>query len=163
MQKLNEQDALTVLERRAADNGDAMTETEAAVSAAMAVFSDSAATVAGATAAAQAAVSAIREQTNLPVKLAEFGRDINMQKRMDISRRAEACQWRTAQFDAKRQSSMHTNSSYQKIERESSTNESDSETKVYQSNWYLLLHTADQNFDDTSDELCSTLRGERQV
>lgn len=155
MQKLNEERASTVLERRAADNDDEMTEIEAVVNAAMTVFrkgDTSAATVAAARAAAQAAVSSMREKTNLPVKLDEFGRDINLQKRMDMSRRAEARQRRKARFDSKRRSAMDIDSSDQKIEGESSTDESDSETKAYQSNRDLLLQTADQIFDDTAEE-----------
>ncbi|OWM75803.1 hypothetical protein CDL15_Pgr009447 [Punica granatum] len=155
MQKLNEERASTVVERRAANNDDEMTEIEVAVNAAMAVFrkgDSSAATVAAATASAQAAIAAMKEQTNLPVKLDEFGRDKNLQKRMDINRRAEARQRRKARFEAKRHSSMDIDGTHQKIEGESSTDESDSESKAYQSNRELLLQTADQIFDDTADE-----------
>ncbi|RVW45550.1 Transcriptional repressor ILP1 [Vitis vinifera] len=67
---------------------------------------------------AQAASAAMREQTNLPVKLDEYGRDINLQKCMDKNRRSEARQT-----------------------GESSTDESDSETTAYQSNRDLLLQT----------------------
>ncbi|KAK4763868.1 hypothetical protein SAY87_013306 [Trapa incisa] len=154
MQKLNEERASTVLERRAADNDDEMTEIEAAVNAAMIIFrkgDTSATTVAAATAAAQAAVSSMREKINLPVKLDEFGRDINLQKRMDMSRRAEARQHRKTRFDSKRHLAMNIDGNNQKIEGESSTDESDSET-AYQSNRDLLLQTADQIFDDTAEE-----------
>ncbi|KAA3479237.1 PAX3 and PAX7-binding protein 1 [Gossypium australe] len=155
MQKLNEERALAVLERRSANNDDEMLEVEAAVKAAMLVFSErgsSAVMIEVATNAAQAASVAIREQVNLPVKLDEFGRDVNRQKRLDMERRAEARQRRKARFDSKRLSSMETDRSYQKIEGESSTDESDSEGTAYRSNRDMLLQTANEIFSDASEE-----------
>ncbi|KAJ0037627.1 hypothetical protein Pint_21939 [Pistacia integerrima] len=155
MQKLHEERASTLLERRAADNDDEMIEVEAAVKAAMAVFNErgnNAAMIAAAKSAAQAASSAIREQTNLPVKLDEFGRDMNLKKRMDMTRRAEARQRRRARFESKRLSSMDIDSSNQKMEGESSTDESDSESSAYQSNRELVLQHADEIFSDASEE-----------
>ncbi|KAF2312321.1 hypothetical protein GH714_034199 [Hevea brasiliensis] len=147
MQKLHEQRASAIVERRTADNDDEMMEVEAAVKAAMLVFSErgsSASFIAAATSAAQAASATMKEQANLPVKLDEFGRDINQQKRMDMKRRAEARHRRKARFESKRLSSMEVDGSDQKIEGESSTDESDSESAAYQSNRDLLLQTADQ-------------------
>ncbi|KAK2662311.1 hypothetical protein Ddye_000885 [Dipteronia dyeriana] len=155
MQKLHEERASTVLERRAADIDDEFMEVEAAVKAAMAVFSEcgnSAAIIAAANSAAQAASAAFREQTNLPVKLDEFGRDMNLQKRMDRTRRAEERQRRRARFDSKRLSSMDLDISHKKMEGESSTDESDSESSAYQSRRELLLQIADQIFSDASEE-----------
>lgn len=155
MQKLNKERASAIVERRAADNDDEMIEIEAAIKAATKVFSEcgnSAAIHAAANSAAQAAVAAIREQMNLPVKLDEFGRDMNLQKRMDMTRRAEARQRRRAKFDSKRLSSMDVDVSYQKLEGESTTDESDSESAAYQSNREELLKTADQIFSDASEE-----------
>ncbi|KAB2061063.1 hypothetical protein ES319_A10G061300v1 [Gossypium barbadense] len=155
MQKLNEERALAVLERRSANNDDEMLEVEAAVKAAMLVFSErgsSAIMIEVATNAAQAASVAIREQVNLPVKLDEFGRDVNRQKRLDMERRAEARQRWKARFDSKRLSSMETDHSYQKIEGESSTDESDSEGTAYRSNRDMLLQTANEIFSDASEE-----------
>lgn len=155
MQKLNEERALVVLERRSANNDDEMLEVETAVKAAMLVFSErgsSATMIEVATNAAQAASAAIREQVNLPVKLDEFGRDVNRQKRLDMERRAEARQRKKARFDSKRLSSMETDRSYQKIEGESSTDESDSESTAYQSNRDMLLQTANEIFSDASEE-----------
>ncbi|XP_022716346.1 transcriptional repressor ILP1 isoform X1 [Durio zibethinus] len=155
MQKLNEERASAVLERRSANNDDEMVEVEAAVKAAMLVFSErgsSAAIIEVATNAAQAASAAIRGKVNLPVKLDEFGRDVNRQKRLDMERRAEARQCRKARWDSKRLSSMEIDSSYQKIEGESSTDESDSENTAYQSNRNMLLQTADEIFSDASEE-----------
>ncbi|XVE91071.1 hypothetical protein DITRI_Ditri20bG0126600 [Diplodiscus trichospermus] len=155
MQKLNEERASAVLERRSANNDDEMVEVEAAVKAAMLVFSErgsSAAMIEVASNAAQAASAAIRAQVNLPVKLDEFGRDINRQKRLDMERRAEVRHRRKARFDSKRLSSMEIDSSYQKIEGESSTDESDSESTAYQSNREMLLQTADEIFSDASEE-----------
>ncbi|KAH7571202.1 hypothetical protein JRO89_XS05G0266800 [Xanthoceras sorbifolium] len=155
MQKLHEERASTVLERRAADIDDEFMEVEAAVKAAMAVFSErgnSAAIIAAAKSAAQAASAAFREQTNLPVKLDEFGRDLNLQKRMDMTRRAEARQRRRARFDSKQLSSMDVDGSHHKMEGESSTDESDSESSAYQSRRESLLQIADQIFSDASEE-----------
>lgn len=155
MQKLNEERATTVLERRLADNDDEMVEMDVAVNAALQVFRNgesSAATIAAATSAGQAAVAATREQKNVPVKLDEFGRDMNLQKRMDVTRRADARRRRKTRFDSKRSSSMELDSPHQKIEGESSTDESDSESRAYKSNRDLLLQTADQIFDDTAEE-----------
>ena len=154
MQKLNEERASAVLERRSANTDDEMVEVEAAVKAAMLVFNEhgsSAAMIEVATNAAQAASAAIRGQVNLPVKLDEFGRDMNRQKRLDMERRAEARHRRKARFDSKRLSSMEIDSSYQKI-GESSTDESDSESAAYQSNRDMLLQTADEIFSDASEE-----------
>ncbi|XP_057962728.1 transcriptional repressor ILP1 [Malania oleifera] len=155
MQKLHEERASAIIERRAADNDDEMMEVEAAVSAAMAVFSkggSSAAMVAAATNVAMAASARMREHSNLPVKLDEFGRDMNLQKRMDMTRRAEARQRRRAQSDSKRLSSMEIDKFYQKIEGESSTDESDTESTAYQSNRDMLLQTAEQIFSDAAEE-----------
>ena len=154
MQKLKEDRASAVLERRSANNDDEMVEVEAAVKAAMLVFNEhgsSAAMIEVATNAAQAASAAIRGQVNLPVMLDEFGRDMNRQKRLDMERRAEARHCRKARFDSKRLSSMEIDSSYQKI-GESSTDESDSESAAYQSNRDMLLQTADEIFSDASEE-----------
>ncbi|KAK8504521.1 hypothetical protein V6N13_093138 [Hibiscus sabdariffa] len=155
MQNLNKERALAVLERRSANNDDEMVEVEAAVKAAMLVFSErgsSAAMTEVATNAAQVASAAIREQANFPVKLDEYGRDINRQKRLDMERRAEARHRQKARFDSKRLSSMDIDSSYQKIEGESSTDESDSESTAYRSTRDMLLHTADEIFSDASEE-----------
>ncbi|XWS20633.1 hypothetical protein CRYUN_Cryun31cG0119400 [Craigia yunnanensis] len=154
MQKLNEDRASAVFERRSANNDDEMVEVEAAVKAAMLVFSErgsSAAMIEVATNAAQAASAAIRGQMNLPVKLDEFGRDMNRQKRLDMERRAEARHRRKARFDSKRLSSMEIDSSNKKI-GESSTDESDSWSTAYQSNRDMLLQTADEIFSDASEE-----------
>lgn len=155
MQKLHEERASAILERRVADNDDEMMEIEAAANAATSILNkggSSAAMVAAATSAAQAAAAAVKEQLNLSVKLDEFGRDMNQQKRMDMERRAEARKRRKTRSDSRRMSSMETDSSYQRIEGESSTDESDSESTGYQSNCELLLQTADQIFSDAAEE-----------
>ncbi|KAJ4842451.1 hypothetical protein Tsubulata_032799 [Turnera subulata] len=155
MQKLHEERASALLERRSADNDDEMAEVEAAVKAALLVFKErgnSPAMIAAATSAAQAASAASKEQTKLPVKLDEFGRDMNQQKRMDAKRRAEARQRKKAQFELKRLSSMEVDGANQKIEGESSTDESDNESAAYQSSRDSLLQVADQIFSDASEE-----------
>lgn len=155
MQKLHEKRASAIVKRRAAHNDDEMMEVEAEVNAAMSVFSKKGSSldiVAAAKIAAQAASSALREQADLPMKLDEFGRDINLQKRMEMKGRAEARQRRKAQFDSKRLSSMDVDGPYQRIEGESSTDESDSESTAFQSHREQLLQTASQIFSDASDE-----------
>ncbi|KAB5539199.1 hypothetical protein DKX38_016732 [Salix brachista] len=57
----------------------------------------------------------------------EFGRDIKLQKRMDMERMDKACQCRKARFDSKRLSSMEIDSSTQKIEGRSGMDENDSD------------------------------------
>ena len=104
-----------------------------------------------ATSAAQAAIASSREQANLPTKLDEFGRDLNLQKRMDMKRRAEARKRRRSQYDSKRLASMEVDG-HQKVEGESSTDESDSDSAAYQSNRDLLLQTAEQIFSDAAEE-----------
>lgn len=153
MQKLHEERASVILERRAADGADEMMEVDPAVRAAMSVFSKGggASAIAAAATAAQAAFAAAREKSNLPVQLDEFGRDVNQQKRLDSVRRAEARKRRKARAEAKRMSSIRDSSSFH-IEGESSTDESDSETTAYKSSRYELLQTAEQIFSDAADE-----------
>lgn len=155
MRKLHEERAATTLERRAADSIDEMVELEAAINAAMSVFNrggNSASLLDAATSAAQAASSAARESRNLPVKMDEFGRDENRQKRMDMERRAEARHRRKTRADSRRLSSMEVDNPYQRVEGESSTDESDSESTAYQSNREQLLQTAEQVFSDAAEE-----------
>ncbi|CAN6550301.1 unnamed protein product [Malus baccata var. baccata] len=154
MQKVHEQRASSTWERRSADD-DEMMEVEAAVKAAMSIFSkegSSAEVIAAAKSAAQAASAALREQTNLPVKLDEFGRDMNLKKRMDMKGRSEARQRRKVWYDSKRLSSMDVDSSHRTIEGESSTDESDNESQVYHKHRQLVLDTAGKVFDDAAEE-----------
>ncbi|KAK6921788.1 GCF, C-terminal [Dillenia turbinata] len=155
MQKLHEERASAILERRSADNEDEMMEVGPAINAAMAVFNkggDNATMAAMATTAAQAAFAAVKEPKNLAVKLDEFGRDMNMQKRRDTERRAEARLRRKARADAKKLSAMEEDGAYQRIEGESSTDESDDETTAYQSKRDQILQTSEQIFSDASEE-----------
>ncbi|XP_009772229.1 transcriptional repressor ILP1-like [Nicotiana tabacum] len=155
MQKLHEERAEATLERRAADNDDEMRELEAAVNAARQVLSkggSNAATIEAATAAAQAATASMRKGGDLPAELDEFGRDVNLQKRMDTTRRAEARKLRRVRNDVKRMSAIERDSSYHKIEGESSTDESDSESTAYESNRDQLLQVAEQIFGDAHEE-----------
>ncbi|GMH10905.1 hypothetical protein Nepgr_012746 [Nepenthes gracilis] len=150
MQQLHKERATAILERRAADNDDELSEVNAALS----VFSKggaSVSTIPAAAKAAQAAVAALKEH-RLPVELDEMGRDLNLKKRMDMARRAEARQRRKARSDSKRMSSIANDSSYQRIEGESSTDDSDDESAAYQSHRELLLQTAEQVFSDAAEE-----------
>ncbi|KAI3908238.1 hypothetical protein MKX01_027260 [Papaver californicum] len=151
MQKLHEERAVAVLERRTADNADEMIEIEAPLSASMLEYSKGGTTAAVINAAQQAS-SKTREQTNLPVKLDELGRDMNLQKRMEVKRRAEARKLRKARSEAKRMSAVGDDFSYHHIEGESSTDESDSESMSYKSNRGMLLQTSEQIFNDADEE-----------
>lgn len=154
MQKFLEKRASVILERRAADNDDEMREVEAGVRAAMSVFSKKGGSndIVAAKNAAQAALAALREQSNLPEKLDEFGRDVNLQKRMEMKGRAEARLRKKARFDSRKLSSMDVDSSSLKVEGESSTDESDSENTAYESHRKQILQTADQIFSDAAEE-----------
>ncbi|XP_020269392.1 transcriptional repressor ILP1-like [Asparagus officinalis] len=103
--------------------------------------------VSAATNAAHAALAAVRESSNLPVQLDEFGRDVNLQKRMDFSRRAEARKRRRARTDSRRMTSIG-----KQLEGEVTTDESDSESTAYTSTRDELLQTAEQIFSDAADE-----------
>ncbi|PWA72495.1 GC-rich sequence DNA-binding factor [Artemisia annua] len=152
MQKLHKERAEAIMERRSADNTDELMELEASVNAAMAVFNKGGLTssmVEAATNAAQAASIASKESRNLPVKLDEFGRDVNQQNRMDMKRRAESRQRRKSRSESKRMSLMEIDCS---IEGESSTDESDSESTAYESNRDQLLQIAGQIFSDADED-----------
>ncbi|PIA43463.1 hypothetical protein AQUCO_01900098v1 [Aquilegia coerulea] len=156
MQKLQEDRASATVERRAADDADEKMEIEPAVRAAMLVLNKGGTnveiTAAAAAAAAQAASAAVKDQSNLPVQLDELGRDLNLQKRMDMIRRAEARKRRKAKADLRRAPSVGDDNAYHHVEGESSTDESDSESTSYQSNRHELLQTAALIFSDASDK-----------
>lgn len=155
MQQLHKKRALVVFERRAADNDEEMAEVQAAVDAAMSVLGrggGNAPIIAAATSASQAAAAAIKQQKSCPVKLDEFGRDENLQKRMDMARRSDARQRRRSRLDAKRMSYVGNDYSYPRMEGESSTDESDNESEAYESNRDLLLQTAAEVFSDAAEE-----------
>ncbi|KAJ1406202.1 Pre-mRNA-splicing factor Ntr2 [Sesbania bispinosa] len=151
MKKLHEDRASAIFERRASNNDDEMTEVEAAVKAAMSVLSRKGDNVEAAKDAAQDAFAAVRKQKDLPVKLDEFGRDLNLEKRMKMKVRAEARQRkRSKAFDSNKLVSMDLDD--HKIEGESSTDESDSESQAYESQRDLVLQAADEIFSDASEE-----------
>ncbi|KAI3818329.1 hypothetical protein L1987_12133 [Smallanthus sonchifolius] len=152
MQKLHKERAEAILERRTADGNDELMELEASVNAAMVIFNKggtNTAMVEAASTAAQAALTASWESKNLPVKLDEFGRDVNLQNRMDMKRRAEARQRRKARSESKRMVTMETDSL---IEGESSTDESDGDSSAYESNRDQLLQVAGLIFSDADEE-----------
>ncbi|MED6118515.1 hypothetical protein PIB30_003260 [Stylosanthes scabra] len=151
MKKIHEDRASAVFERRATNNDDEMMEVEAAVKAAMSVLSRKGNNVEAAKSAAQDAFAAIRKQKDLPVQLDEFGRDLNLEKRMKLKVRTEARQRkRSRAFDSKKPSSMELDDN--KVEGESSTDESDDESQAYQSQRDLVLQAADEIFSDASEE-----------
>jgi GC-rich sequence DNA-binding factor len=151
MKKLHEDRASAIFEKRATNNDDEMIEVEAAVKAAMSVLSRKGDNVEAARSAAQDAFAAARKQKDFPVKLDEFGRDLNNEKRMKMKVMAEARQRRKSKaFDSKKLASMEIDN--HKVEGESSTDESDSESQAYQSQRDLVLQAADEIFSDASDE-----------
>ncbi|XP_047972328.1 transcriptional repressor ILP1-like [Salvia hispanica] len=154
MQKLHEERARAIVERRAADNDDEISEVELAIAAARAELSkgSSAEKVAAAIAASQAASANARAAKGAPVELDEFGRDVNLQKRMDITRRSEARKRRRAKADSKRKLAMEHDSSVQLMEGEFSTDESDSETSAHESTHNQLLQVAAKIFSDAAEE-----------
>ncbi|KAL3829857.1 hypothetical protein ACJIZ3_018659 [Penstemon smallii] len=155
IQKLHEERARAITERRAADNDDELSEIEPAIIAARAEFrkgGSSAAKVAAATVAAQAAFANASSSKSIPVELDEFGRDVNLQKRMDITRRAGARKQRRTKADSKRKLAMEIDNSFQQIEGELSTDESDSETTAYDSTRNQLLQVAEKIFSDAAEE-----------
>ena len=153
MKKLHEDRASAIFERRATNNDDEMVEVEEAVKAAMSVLIKKGNNMEAAKIAAQEAFAAVRKQRDLPVKLDEFGRDLNLEKRMNMKAktRSEACQRKRSQaFDSNKVTSMELDD--HKIEGESSTDESDSESQAYQSQSDLVLQAADEIFSDASEE-----------
>lgn len=154
MQKLHEERARAIVERRSADNDDEISEIELAIAAARSELrkGNSAEKVAAAIAASQAASANAKAVKGAPVELDEFGRDVNLQKRMDITRRSEARKRRRAKADSKRKSAMENDSSVQHMEGEFSTDESDSENNAYESTHNQLLQVADKIFSDAAEE-----------
>ncbi|KAL0327040.1 UNVERIFIED_CONTAM: Transcriptional repressor ILP1 [Sesamum angustifolium] len=155
MQKLHEERARAITERRAADDDDEISEIEQAIIAARAEFRKGVSNpekVAAAIAASQIASANARALKSAPVELDEFGRDVNLQKRMDITRRAEARQRRRAKVDSKRKLAMENDNSVQQMEGELSTDESDSESTAYESTHNQLLEVADKIFSDAAED-----------
>ncbi|KAL5209742.1 hypothetical protein ABZP36_005365 [Zizania latifolia] len=157
MQKLHENRLIAVTERRAADLADESSVIEAAVNAAVSVLSKgtSPAYLSAASNAAQAAAAAAQESSNLPPELDEFGRDINMQKRMDLKRREEDRRRRKVRSESKGLLSAGKSANDEHIEGELSTDESDSESSAYLSSRDEFLKTADLVFSDAAEEYAS--------
>ncbi|KAJ4815515.1 GC-rich sequence DNA-binding factor-like protein [Rhynchospora pubera] len=155
MQKLHEGRALSISERREADLADESSSLEPAIKSAMKVLDgsrslSSSSQLAAAISAAQAAATTAMEACrNLPVKLDEFGRDQNMQKRVTLQLRAEGRKRRLARQESKR---IKINENNSIIEGELSTDESDSESAAYLSSRGEHLQTADKIFSDASNE-----------
>lgn len=161
MEKVHEDRAQALFERRAADHADEMAEAEAAMAAALAAMGRGAGT-ATAERAAMAAAEAVREGTGMAPQLDEFGRDVNMQKRMDAKRRAEARERRKARVGARRAGRASedyrgpANGAPSLMEGESSSDESESEQTAYTSARQEVLAVSDGVFGDAAEEF-STL------
>ncbi|KAL6543753.1 hypothetical protein OROGR_010250 [Orobanche gracilis] len=155
MQKLHEERARAITERRAADNNDEISEIEQAIISARAELHKGGGNVekvAAAIAASQTASANARAVKSAPVELDEFGRDVNLQKRMDITRRADARQRRRAKVDSKRKLALENDSCVPEIEGEMSTDESDTEGTAYESTHNQLIQVADMIFSDAAEE-----------
>ncbi|RZB52924.1 Transcriptional repressor ILP1, partial [Glycine soja] len=151
MKKLHEDRASAIFERRTTNNDDEMIEVEAAVKAAMSVLDKKGNNMEAAKSAAQEAFAAVRKQKDLPVKLDEFGRDLNIEKQMQMKVRAEARQRKRSQaFNSNKLAYMELDDP--KIEGESNTDESDSESQAYQSQRDLVQWAADEIFSEASEE-----------
>ncbi|KAG0625239.1 hypothetical protein M758_2G039200 [Ceratodon purpureus] len=154
MQRLHEERANAFLERRAADNADEMAEIEAAVNAAMAALAKGGGTATIMAAASAAAARDVRS-SSVP-QFDEFGRDVNLQKRMESKRRAQARE-RRAKLAAERRmkalkSSNGDSARSVTLEGESSSEESESEEKAYRTHKQEVLLTAERVFGDAAEE-----------
>ncbi|XP_068648000.1 transcriptional repressor ILP1-like isoform X2 [Aristolochia californica] len=150
MQKLHEDRASATIERRLAFNKNEMAEVETAVNAAKSVLSKGNSGAAAAM-AAQTALASVREPSNLPCQLDEFGRDLNLKRLNDLARKAEMRKHRQARLDSKKRLAF-ANENDQSIEGELSSDESDSERNAYKSRWNELVLTALQVFNNADDK-----------
>ncbi|EPS73173.1 hypothetical protein M569_01583, partial [Genlisea aurea] len=139
MQKLHEEQARAIEERRQADNDDEMSEIQMARARLLKGGGSNAATAAAG-------------HDDAPMELDEFGRDMNLQKKMDVARRSKSRQRRRARADAKRKLALDRSGSPQEMEGELSTDESETESRAHQSSRSELLRVADKIFSDAADE-----------
>ncbi|KAH7280692.1 hypothetical protein KP509_36G009600 [Ceratopteris richardii] len=155
MQRLHEERATAVNERRSADNDDEMLEVKSAVNAAMSALSKGASASVAASAAASAAANAIsdRDGSNLP-QLDEFGRDLNLQKRIELKQRAQARERRRARAAKRRIESFSQGDGTfgDLIEGEVTSEESESEERAFRSGCAEVLETADRIFNDAAED-----------
>ena len=139
MQKLHQDRASAIRERRDGDDEDEIVEVEVAINAASSALSRG-----SSPALVSAAVSAAREGLNLPIQKDEFGRDLNRQKRLDRERRSESRNRRKVRSDSKIK--------HGEIEGEVSTDESETEADAYASSREELLQIADLVFSDAAED-----------
>eukprot|EP00250_Pteridium_aquilinum_P015662 c22686_g1_i1 orf=398-2479(+) len=158
MQRLHEERATAASERRSADNSDETVEIEAAIGAAMSALNKGASASAATDAAAAAAASALsaRDGSNLATQLDEFGRDVNLQKRIESKQRLQARERRRARAAKRRE---HSFGSIQgdtfggaQVEGESTSDESESEEAAFRSGCAEILETADRVFGDAAED-----------
>ncbi|CAI5952768.1 unnamed protein product, partial [Closterium sp. NIES-64] len=104
LQQLQEERANAAFNRRRADLVDELAQAEAATSAAAAAMAQGAGTVTAAAAAAAAAEAVVEGggAAGGRVELDEFGRDVNLQKRLEFQRRVAARERRHAKAEARR-------------------------------------------------------------
>lgn len=154
MQRLHEERANALMERRAADYADEIAEIEPAVNAAKAAFAKGGGTETAMAAALAAAARDVRSST-VP-QFDEFGRDVNLQKRMESKRRAQARERRARLAAERRIKSLKTSNGNSAravtLEGESSSEESESEEKAYISHKQEVLLTAESVYGDAAEE-----------
>ncbi|KAL2610187.1 hypothetical protein R1flu_028760 [Riccia fluitans] len=152
MQRLHDERSNAVTERRAGDNADELAEVEVAVGAAKAVLTKGGGTAsATAAAVAAAAAHAAKEGSNIAPQLDEFGRDVNLQKRLESKQRAQRRATRAAKKRATAFVSNNDDAS-KRVEGESSSDGSESEMSAYQSRREEVLETAKSVFRDAAEE-----------
>jgi GC-rich sequence DNA-binding factor len=160
MQRLHEERAAALSERREADVSAEVAESEAAVSAAMAALGRGAGALAASSAAGEAAAR-FREGLALPPQRDEFGRDVNLQKRLEARRRAEARARRRARAQARRaeranrretSSSNGCAKTEERLEGETSSSESEDEVSAFDTGRGELLVAAEAVFRDADEE-----------
>ncbi|MCO5548339.1 hypothetical protein L7F22_001796 [Adiantum nelumboides] len=158
MQRLHEERATAMSERRLADNTDEMVEVEAAVNAAVSALNKGASAAIAATAAATAASNALaaRDGSNLATQLDEFGRDVNLKKRMELKQRAQSRERRRARASKQRAESAVLNQGDTfnglQVEGEATSEESESEEQAFRSGCADILETGDRVFGDAAEE-----------
>ena len=154
MQKLQEDRAAALKDRRIADNADEMLVAELAIKVAMEALNRGSSTATATSLASAITSQSLTDGPNLTPQLDEFGRDLNLQKRMEAKQRAEARDRRRAHSAKKKKGYVlgQHDPGGDKVEGESSSDESESEEKAFQSGRTEILETAARVFGDAAEE-----------
>ncbi|CAI5537238.1 unnamed protein product, partial [Closterium sp. Naga37s-1] len=179
LQQLQEERANAAFERRRADLADELAQAEAATSAAAAAMAQGAGTVTAAAAAAAAAEAVVEGGGAVGgrVELDEFGRDVNLQKRLEFQRRVAARERRHAKAEARRAGRGEGGGGgggggVARVEGEWSSEESEDERSAYSSGRQEILTAAGEPLlsyflakmgprDDVTAVMCCVVRCSR--